>query len=140
MPESYSWRKYKRQAPYDVTDIVFISGVDSVMSIECISCFGEQTLADACVLYCNLSMNVGLPTSASTLCDGSLDAFTWKFTSSGEYATRPSYLACFAGRMALPAAAEVWHSFAPAKHLLFWLARDSRALLDGGQAAETGAA
>ena len=36
MPESYSWRKYKRQIPYHVTGIVFILRVDPVMSIKCV--------------------------------------------------------------------------------------------------------
>ncbi|KAM0892078.1 hypothetical protein ACQ4PT_025976 [Festuca glaucescens] len=55
------------------------------------------------------------------------DVFTWKFSASGEFATRPSYLACFAGRTALPATGEVWHSFAPTKHCFFgWLAIQGR--------------
>jgi hypothetical protein len=46
--------------------------------------------------------------------DGSeTDSFTWKFSASGEFTTRPTYLACFAGRTALPAAKEIWSSYAP---------------------------
>jgi hypothetical protein len=32
------------------------------------------------------------------------DSFRWKFLASGEYSTRDTYLACFEGRTALPAA------------------------------------
>ncbi|KAM0913164.1 hypothetical protein ACQ4PT_012343 [Festuca glaucescens] len=47
------------------------------------------------------------------------DSFTWKFSASGEFATKPTYLACFAGRTAIPAAKELWSSYAPRKHQFF---------------------
>jgi hypothetical protein len=51
------------------------------------------------------------------------DSFSWKFLASGAYSTRDTYLACFVGRTALPAAGEVWQSYAPLKHKFFgWLA------------------
>jgi hypothetical protein len=55
------------------------------------------------------------------------DSFSWKFSASGAYSTRETYLACFAGRTALPAAREVRSSFAPLKHKFFgWLAIQDR--------------
>jgi hypothetical protein len=55
------------------------------------------------------------------------DSFSWKFSASGAYSTREIYLACFAGRTALPAAREVWSSFAPLKYKFFgWLAIQDR--------------
>jgi hypothetical protein len=62
-----------------------------------------------------------------TLAPNELDSFSWKFSASGSYSTRETYLACFAGRTALPAAREVWCSFAPLKHKFFgWLAIQDR--------------
>jgi hypothetical protein len=50
------------------------------------------------------------------------DNFRWKFSASGDYSTRDTYLACFEGRTALPAAKQVWLSFKPLKHKFFgWL-------------------
>jgi hypothetical protein len=55
------------------------------------------------------------------------DSFRWKFSASGDYSTRETYLACFEGRTALPAAKQVWLSFAPLKHKFFgWLAIQDR--------------
>ncbi|KAM0920754.1 hypothetical protein ACQ4PT_007317 [Festuca glaucescens] len=59
--------------------------------------------------------------------DDVLDSFSWKFSVSGTYSTRPTYLACFAGRTSLHAAKEVWGSFDPLKHQFFgWLAIQRR--------------
>jgi hypothetical protein len=64
--------------------------------------------------------------SIATIAD-ELDSFSWKFSASGAYSTRETYLACFAGRTALPAAREVWSSFAPLKYKFFgWLAIQDR--------------
>ncbi|KAM0858778.1 hypothetical protein ACQ4PT_047617 [Festuca glaucescens] len=55
------------------------------------------------------------------------DSFAWKFSASDEFATKPTYLACFAGRTAIPAAKELWSSYAPRKHQFFgWLAIQGR--------------
>jgi mannosylglycoprotein endo-beta-mannosidase len=55
------------------------------------------------------------------------NAFVWKLTASGEFSTKSTYQACFAGRTALPAASLVWASFAPLKHKFFgWLALRGR--------------
>ncbi|KAM0870913.1 hypothetical protein ACQ4PT_039753 [Festuca glaucescens] len=61
------------------------------------------------------------------LSDGEQDRFHWKFESSASFSTRSSYLACFAGRTALPAARQIWYSFAPLKYRFFsWLAVQDR--------------
>jgi hypothetical protein len=57
------------------------------------------------------------------LAPGSPDSFAWKISVDGAYSTRSTYIACFAGRTAQPAASQVWNSFAPPKFKFFgWLA------------------
>ena len=43
MPESYSWRKYKRQVTCSVTGIVFILRVDPVVNVVIITGINNMT-------------------------------------------------------------------------------------------------
>jgi hypothetical protein len=55
------------------------------------------------------------------------DIFRWKLSPSGQFSSKSAYLACFAGRTSLPAAKEIWTSFAPLKFKFFgWLAIQNR--------------
>uniref|UniRef100_A0ACD5T8Q2 Uncharacterized protein n=1 Tax=Avena sativa TaxID=4498 RepID=A0ACD5T8Q2_AVESA len=55
------------------------------------------------------------------------DSFRWKFATDGSFLTRSTYLACFAGRTALPAATQVWSTSTPLKYKFFgWLAIQNR--------------
>jgi hypothetical protein len=57
-----------------------------------------------------------------TLQDG-LEDSSWKFSANGLFSTRYAYQAFFARQTALPAARQVWDSFAPLNHKFFgWLA------------------
>jgi hypothetical protein len=64
---------------------------------------------------------------ATSTCADTSDSFRWKFSASGDYSTRDTYLACFEGHTALPAAKQVWLSFAPGRQKFFgWLAIQDR--------------
>jgi mannosylglycoprotein endo-beta-mannosidase len=46
---------------------------------------------------------------------GNCDGFKWKWSSDGAFCSRSAYRTFFAGQVALPGAAQLWHSFAPMK-------------------------
>jgi hypothetical protein len=54
---------------------------------------------------------------------GNCDGFKWKWSSDGAFCSRSAYRTFFAGQVALPGAAQLWHSFAPMKFRFHgWLA------------------
>ncbi|KAM0910028.1 hypothetical protein ACQ4PT_014423 [Festuca glaucescens] len=80
---------------------------------------GELTV-DAVVQYLQLWTRI----QNTTLAEGA-DVFSWKLSADGQFSTRSAYTACLAGSTALPAARQVWESFAPLKFRFFgWLVLD----------------
>ncbi|KAM0917393.1 hypothetical protein ACQ4PT_009542 [Festuca glaucescens] len=80
---------------------------------------GGRLSVDAVIQFLNLWRMV----QQVQVVDGSPDQFVWKFSADGAYSTKSTYAACFAARMAQPAARQVWNSFAPSKYKMFrWLA------------------
>ncbi|KAM0866672.1 hypothetical protein ACQ4PT_042492 [Festuca glaucescens] len=54
---------------------------------------------------------------------GDSDGFRWKWSADGQFTSRSAYHTFFAGQVALPGAAQLWHSFAPMKFRFHgWLA------------------
>jgi hypothetical protein len=59
------------------------------------------------------------------------DSFRWKWTADGSYSSKSAYLTLFHGTMALPGAANVWHSSAPLQVQVARMAVATSAVLDG---------